>query len=134
MASEHCCILPTDKFTGSVVYESWFPKHKHIVCPADTRLSFFLSSSWDLQMKIIFLSAMCDHSSAIKVLCFLLLIHKAHEASAITKYLRSNEICSANNGKRIYLELGDKGVLKATNITTPILTNNVSRFCRIFFL
>lgn len=70
---------------------------------------------------------MCDQSWVHKVLCLLILMNTAREAGAITKYLRSNEICSANNGKRIYLELGDRGVLKATNITTPILTNNVSQ-------
>ncbi|XP_037038315.1 uncharacterized protein LOC119075855 isoform X2 [Bradysia coprophila] len=75
-------------------------------------------------MKMKYLCAMCDQSGVYTALCFLLLINVAHEAHAITKYLRSNEICSANNGKRIYLELGDKGVLKATNITTPIFTNN----------
>lgn len=63
-----------------------------------------------------------------KVLCCLLILNLLDEAEAITKYMRSNEICSANNGKRIYLELGDKGILKASNITAPNFSKNVSFF------
>lgn len=69
---------------------------------------------------------MWDQIRIYKVVCCFLIINILNEAGAITKYLRSNEICSVNNGKRIYLELGDKGVLKATNITAPNFLNNVS--------
>lgn len=69
---------------------------------------------------------MGDQVRMYKVLCCLFIITTSNEASAFSKYLRSNEICSVNNGKRIYLELGDEGVLRATNITTPFFSNNVS--------
>lgn len=70
--------------------------------------------------------AMWDQIWMYKVLCCLFIINTSNEVSAFSKYLRSNEICSVNNGKRIYLELGDKGVLRATNITTPDFLNSVS--------
>lgn len=69
---------------------------------------------------------MWDQFWILKVLCCLLIINISTEADAITQYLRSNEICSVNNGKRIYLELGDKGVLKATNVSAPNFSKNVS--------
>lgn len=68
---------------------------------------------------------MCDHIWMWKVLCCLLIVNLLNLVEAFSKYSRSNEICSVNNGKRIYLELGDKGVLKATNITVPSFMNNV---------
>lgn len=43
------------------------------------------------------------------------------------------EICNRYNGRRIYLDLGEQGVLKATNITVPNLTNVRIRSNRILF-
>jgi len=45
--------------------------------------------------------------------------------------VRNEDICGANNGRRLYLELGEKGTLYARNVT---LTGNsprqlVPRFC-----
>lgn len=41
--------------------------------------------------------------------------------------LRSNDICShTSNGRRAYLELGDSGVLLASNVTTTNGVSNVS--------
>lgn len=70
--------------------------------------------------------AIWDQVWMYKVLLCLFIINTSNEVSAFSKYLRSNEICSVNNGKRIYLELGDQGVLKATNITAPDYLNSVS--------
>lgn len=64
---------------------------------------------------------MSDH--VWKVFCCLLIVNILDLVGAFTKYSRSSEICSVNNGKRIYLELGDEGVLKATNITVPSFLN-----------
>lgn len=36
---------------------------------------------------------------------------------ALPQLYRTNEICDQNNGRRHYLELGDHGDLRATNIT-----------------
>lgn len=41
--------------------------------------------------------------------------------------LRNNDICSGtSNGRRAYLELGDSGVLSASNVTTTNRVPNVS--------
>lgn len=61
-----------------------------------------------------------------KVCCCLLIVHLSNGIGAYSKYSRSNEICSVNNGKRIYLELGDRGMLQATNISVPSFLNGVS--------
>lgn len=38
---------------------------------------------------------------------------------ALPQLYRTNEICDQNNGRRLYLELGDHGDLRASNITVP---------------
>lgn len=44
-----------------------------------------------------------------------------------TAVLRSNDICSgSSNGRRAYLEMGDSGVLFASNVTTTNGAPNVS--------
>lgn len=35
----------------------------------------------------------------------------------LPKVFRTNEICGVYNGHRVYLELGDRGQLQATNVT-----------------
>lgn len=62
-------------------------------------------------------------------LLFFLLINSTLIKSLPQLY-RTNEICDQNNGRRQYLELGDHGDLRATNITVSNVPNELkSVFC-----
>lgn len=44
----------------------------------------------------------------------------------LPKVFRANEICGVYNGHRVYLELGDRGQLQATNVTVSKQTNQTT--------
>lgn len=46
-----------------------------------------------------------------------LLVLSLSEVEGLPKVFRNNEICGMYNGHRVYLELGDRGQLQATNVT-----------------
>lgn len=41
-----------------------------------------------------------------------------------TSQLRSEDICGPHNGRRLYVELGEKGVLRANNVTLGATRSN----------
>lgn len=43
----------------------------------------------------------------------------------LPKVFRNNEICGMYNGHRVYLELGDRGQLQATNVTFSKVSSNL---------
>lgn len=45
------------------------------------------------------------------------LIWTVARVQGLPKVFRTNEICGVYNGHRVYLELGDRGQLQATNVT-----------------
>lgn len=51
----------------------------------------------------------------LRALLFLLI--NSTLIKALPQLYRTNEICEQNNGRRLYLELGDYGNLRASNIT-----------------
>ncbi|XP_065079814.1 uncharacterized protein Culd isoform X3 [Ochlerotatus camptorhynchus] len=50
-------------------------------------------------------------------LLFIVLIWAVPRVQGLPKVFRTNEICGVYNGHRVYLELGDRGQLQATNVT-----------------
>lgn len=68
----------------------------------------------------------------------LVLVAHFHDVSSQSQSNAINEICNVYNGRRIYLDLGEHGVLKASNIAVPGNTNvnilmSITRYncCRI---
>ncbi|XP_055611974.1 uncharacterized protein LOC129758495 isoform X2 [Uranotaenia lowii] len=56
----------------------------------------------------------------------LLLVGLLSGAEGFAKVYRNNEICGVYNGHRVYLELGDRGLLQATNVTVSKQTNQTA--------
>ncbi|XP_055630160.1 uncharacterized protein LOC129770972 isoform X2 [Toxorhynchites rutilus septentrionalis] len=56
----------------------------------------------------------------------ILLISILCQAEGLPKVFRSNDICGVYNGHRVYLELGDRGQLQATNVTISKDTNQTT--------
>ncbi|XP_055538591.1 uncharacterized protein LOC129726052 isoform X2 [Wyeomyia smithii] len=54
---------------------------------------------------------------------FLLIFLVAAKVDGLPRIFRSNEICGVYNGHRVYLELGDRGQLQASNVTVLQQTN-----------
>lgn len=50
-------------------------------------------------------------------LLLIVLIWTVSRVQGLPKVFRTNEICGVYNGHRVYLELGDRGQLQATNVT-----------------
>ncbi|XP_058836488.1 uncharacterized protein LOC131693035 isoform X2 [Topomyia yanbarensis] len=54
------------------------------------------------------------------------------QVEGLPKVFRSNEICGVYNGHRVYLELGDRGQLQATNVTVAKhLNRTASTVCTL---
>ncbi|XP_058462956.1 uncharacterized protein LOC131437553 isoform X2 [Malaya genurostris] len=64
------------------------------------------------------INSVLEHRVLLKLnyilLCVLLVLV---QVEGLPKVFRSNEICGVYNGHRVYLELGDRGQLQATNVT-----------------
>lgn len=56
-------------------------------------------------------------SSSMLKLLWITLIWITPGIQGLPKVFRTNEICGVYNGHRVYLELGDRGQLQATNVT-----------------
>lgn len=68
------------------------------------------------KLKLIILIVACD------------LIVRSAGTTTVSSFEKSlafpnYEICNRYNGRRIYVDLGEQGVVKATNITVPLTTN-----------
>lgn len=59
-------------------------------------------------------------------LLLIALIWITTEVQGLPKVFRTNEICGVYNGHRVYLELGDRGQLQATNVTYERSFNQTS--------
>ncbi|XP_062540413.1 uncharacterized protein LOC134208662 [Armigeres subalbatus] len=59
-------------------------------------------------------------------LLLIILIWITSMAQGLPQVYRTNEICGVYNGHRVYLELGDRGQLQATNVTYERSSNQTS--------
>ena len=58
-----------------------------------------------------------SEKSIFHIIILIILSYFNECANGLPKLFRTNEICGLYNGHRVYLELGDRGQLRATNIT-----------------
>ncbi|XP_029726697.2 uncharacterized protein LOC109418923 [Aedes albopictus] len=65
-------------------------------------------------------------SSSMLKLLWITLIWITPGIQGLPKVFRTNEICGVYNGHRVYLELGDRGQLQATNVTFERSLNQTS--------
>lgn len=60
-------------------------------------------------------------------LSFCLLFAIGAKAIAQPKEISISEICNSYNGRRMYLELGEQGILQASNIIVPGIANVIRK-------